>query len=125
MTGAGAMKAIQRTQGIALVAPSVVRPGGTLFVVLDRGSYEDAVFQGGFNGVVDWYALGSNGVGLYRTPMLDHTTADNQALFAFGMPAGMAPGTYSLVLLTSQRARARGMGFLNGASGADFIFSVR
>ncbi|MDA8346982.1 MAG: hypothetical protein M0Z66_16180 [Thermaerobacter sp.] len=124
-TGRTAVTAIRLTEGIEMVAPTVVKPGGAIFVVLDRGSYEDAIFQGGFNGVVNWYAVSTSGMHVYRTPVLHHSTAGNHELFEFGMPQGMTSGTYSLVLLTPQRASAKGMGFLNGAVGGDFVFQVQ
>lgn len=124
VTGPTAAAAVRLTYGMEMVAPTVVQPGGAIFVLLDRGSFDDAIYQGGFNGVVDWYAVRTDGMQVYRTPLLHHVAAGNSDLFEFGMPQGMVGGTYQLVLLTPQRASAKGMGFLNGAVGGDFTFQV-
>lgn len=138
VTGPIAVTAIRLTNGMEMVTPTTLQPGGVIFVVLDRGSLDNQVYQGGFAGNLNWYAVRIGGavsgsgsstdmMQVYRVQMLHYANVGNKEVFEFGLPPVIMAGVYQLALLTPQAVSATGprnMGILNGAATGDFTFQV-
>ncbi len=120
-TGTTAQRARRLTDGLYAVAPTVVKPGGSIIAVLLRGSNDDAVYT--FDPALNWYAVPNNVTRVYPVSE-SRTVAGNLDIFIFRLPEDIASGTYVLAPLSQQRVSNVGPGFINGALYGDFSFQV-
>ncbi len=123
-SGEAAARAGHLTRGFYGVAPTTVKPGGAITLLLLQGSNDDALYLHPWSGTVQWYAVPYGKIAAYPVSIA-RTSTGTMDILRIGLPQGLPSGRYFLALLPQQVVEHLGPGFMNGNSDGDFSFQVQ
>lgn len=112
-----------------MVTPTDLSPGGSMFVMVLQGSFDDGLYNNPFNPNPTWYAVTftpQTGEQFRIYPAsVSQVAVGNMDLVTFRFPQDIGNGTYILAPLDANEAQHPSPMMLNGGVTADFTFHVK